>query len=110
MIANPGLSWIVKCLNRKCEAYQEYVCSNSGFGKFNVAMKRRELNCPICNQTTSPGKNFGFYNCNWGFRGWPRDSEYERTGFGIANTHHYYTFNDGDDMEWEWLEVETTPL
>mmetsp|Transcript_4882 Transcript_4882/g.9136 ORF Transcript_4882/g.9136 Transcript_4882/m.9136 type:complete len:210 (-) Transcript_4882:23-652(-) len=110
MTAHPGLSWIVKCLNPECEAYQESVCCNSTFGKFNVAKKRRELTCPICKEKASIGMNLLFSNCNWSFRGWPRDSDQERTGSGKADTDHYYTFKEGDDIEWEWLKVEVSPL
>mmetsp|Transcript_31553 Transcript_31553/g.54667 ORF Transcript_31553/g.54667 Transcript_31553/m.54667 type:complete len:248 (+) Transcript_31553:623-1366(+) len=110
LIADYGLSWVVHCINPTCEAYQQIVCSNSGFGDFDVSLTRCKLRCPVCNENTTKGTNFGFYNCKWNYVGQTEDSNVDQTGEGIANTEHYYTFKEGDVTVWAWLYISVEPL
>mmetsp|Transcript_34374 Transcript_34374/g.60246 ORF Transcript_34374/g.60246 Transcript_34374/m.60246 type:complete len:142 (+) Transcript_34374:863-1288(+) len=107
---NPGLAWSATCRNPICEAYDKLVYCNSNFGKFNVAKEVNKLKCPECLQTASRATNLGFFNCRWSFEGKPSGSEHERNERGVADTHHFCTFEDGVEIKWEWIELQVDPL
>jgi len=101
----PGLSWTAECSNPWCEAYMQTVYCNSNFGKFNVAKQANQLNCPVC-LSRARGTNLGFLDCRWSFKGLPYRSKVKSKGRGVTRPNQYCTFEEGNDIKWEWLEVK----
>mmetsp|Transcript_34375 Transcript_34375/g.60248 ORF Transcript_34375/g.60248 Transcript_34375/m.60248 type:complete len:264 (+) Transcript_34375:150-941(+) len=105
-----GVTWRSTCLNPLCAAYEETVNCKGGFGHLNVGREVNRVKCPECKQGASRATNVMFYKCRWSYEGKPVGSEAERNGRGVADTHNFYTFEDGAEIKWEWLELTVDRL
>ena len=83
-----GLSWKGKCQTKGCPANNCEIIINSGFGKFSLRNDIITLRCPICQNLAK---------------------DVSKTS-GIANKDAYTSFKEGDDIEWQCLEITCTPL
>jgi len=109
MVLQPGLSFISKCKNTDCKAYRQSITVNKGFGLFDLARTSGHLTCPICENAAETATNCGFYKANWVFDGQLAD-ETDIRREGKAETDHYYTYKEGDNLQWRYLQVTVSSL
>ena len=64
-----GLNWFAYCANKDCEAYQELVVANRGFGIFKLDQELNEFACTVCDTDHFELRNMGFVNCEWAIKG-----------------------------------------
>ena len=104
-----GLSWKGKCQTKGCPANNCEIIINSGFGKFSLRNDIITLRCPICQNLAKDVSNIGFFMCKWTYNGRDSNEKKHKTS-GIANKDAYTSFKEGDDIEWQCLEITCTPL
>lgn len=104
-----GISWKGLCRNPSCVAANQFVYVTLGFGDFEVRNITSNLKCPMCDQRIQDVKNCGFFNAAWKFEG--RDTQGNNvTGEGRTEDESYYTFREGDNVEWQYLAINVRPL
>ena len=89
-----GLNLFGKCINKKCEAYNEEVIYNSGINiKFDFNSDRKEIKCPICSKNFIP-MTMGFWKCEYQIKGEKlKNGDYEEVDINGKET-------KGDNFEY----------
>lgn len=103
-----GLNFRSKCENRRCEAYDQVIIVNKGLGRFNVTVEAGTLACPICGNQAKKANNCGFYLAQWRFIGITIGGNRLEIE-GRTETRNYHTWKEGEERNWEVLEVEVDP-
>jgi len=100
-----GLSFKSKCIHPGCAAYNQTIFVGKGLGHFNIGRESVTLKCPQCGNKAERSTNCGFYLAKWKFTGISEEGE-EVQKEGKTETEDYYTWEDGDDTKWVFLEVQ----
>jgi aspartate carbamoyltransferase regulatory subunit len=103
-----GLNFTSKCINQRCVAYQNTIIVQKGFGHFNVVMEGLSLECPKCGQPAEASTNCGFYLAQWTCTGIPKGGRRCRAE-GRTTTREYFTWEEGNNIQWSALEVQVDP-
>ena len=107
-----GLNLFGKCINKKCEAYNEEVIYNSGINiKFDFNSDRKEIKCPICSKNFIPN-TMGFWKCEYQIKGEKlKNGDYEQVNINGKETKgdnfEYYDPNKNDTTYWPNLMIFT---
>lgn len=104
-----GLNIKAKCKNSNCASYNKMVWVNKGLGFFNMGEKVTSLSCPVCHKTTEPGINAAFYMCGYQIDGKMMGSKENLLDANETHdTNKYITYNDDDQVDWEYLHITVT--
>lgn len=108
---NIGVSIKGKCINTDCVAYNDISYKTLGTGDFDV---RDIINvkavCPICNKLMNNVDNFGFWQARWSVFG-IGDGFKPFSFSGEATDHNkFYTFQDGENMNWQAMMLNVRGL
>lgn len=106
---SPGLSFKTKCIHQGCEAYNHDIYVTVGYGRFDIAEKSVSLECPKCRYDAEISTNCGFYLAQWKFTGISRSGKKITIPYGKTETREYYTWKEGDNVEWRSLKVIVDP-
>jgi len=101
---HPGISFSSKCKTKSCDAFQQSIYVNKGFGSFNIAEISCDLVCPICQLPSEVPTRCGFHNAKWKFEGRLLSGE-KKLIEGETTSNDYHTFKEGDNVEWRCLQV-----
>ncbi|KAI8826251.1 uncharacterized protein EV422DRAFT_159757 [Fimicolochytrium jonesii] len=113
-VVAPGLTLEGKCRNRKCAAYNQWVCINMGMTEYNTLHDNHKSKCPECS-TYVPTKDCGFSDCRYRFFGLklnPKTGHLERAQCDwktITDSDCYQSFSS-DDLgvcHWHSLVIQT---
>jgi len=105
--ADHGMSYEGTCQKIGCEAQNERVIINRGYGTFDIARDQWDSKCPICSQICSKVNVVAFNNCKYVCDGRKSNGEiFSKTGVaGDA----YTKFDDGkNDTSWAYLQITVT--
>ncbi len=89
-----GLNLFGKCINKKCQAYDNEVVFKVGINiKFDFNSDRKEIKCPICSKNFIPN-TMGFWKCEYQIKGEKfRNGEYQEVEINGRET-------KGDEFEY----------
>lgn len=107
-IVSKGVSWEGKCTNELCNAYQQNVISNCGYGVFDVDKQISIICCPICKRKVRNVEGCGFYDCNYDFYGTLLNGK-KLEGSGEAGANNYTFFLGGEKVEWTFMRISVSP-
>lgn len=105
----PGFSFQSKCKTDGCVAKDSPIIVNLKFGHIVINKEAVILKCPICEKKAQRATNCGFYQAQWTFTGLTLDGE-EKVTQGKTLTDDYYTWKEGDNAKWAYLEVQVDQL
>ena len=74
-IVTPGLNLKGKCKNLQCDAKNEVIWIQKGFGTFFINKEAQMSKCPKCDKKAEDITNFGYYNCKIKVEGKVKDKE-----------------------------------
>lgn len=106
-----GVSFKGICKNISCEAYNDIAYKSFEFGEFDVRDTIFEKSaCPMCNKLMNDVDNFGFWLAKWEISGVKKGGE----NFYFANEskciNEFYTFEEGDNIEWQCMKIKVREL
>ena len=99
-----------KCINKKCEAYNNEVVFRAGINvKFDINLRSREIKCPICSKNFIP-LTTGFWKCEYQIKGEKlKDGEYIKVDIKgketKENDFEYYDTNKEGTVFWSNLII-----
>lgn len=111
-IACPGLCLEGKCENYDCDAYNQWVIMNKGYGSFDLENDYSSCLCPICKELTL-SETCGFTKCIYSFSGIKRTDEgkWERysqqTWEHVGEEYKRYDPKKIGKAEWKRLNIYT---
>ena len=105
-----GLNLFGKCINKKCEAYDNEVIYPAGINiKFDINLRSKEIKCPICSKNFIP-LTLGFWKCEYQIKGEKlKDGEYISVNINgketKGNDFEYYDTNETGKVFWSKLII-----
>jgi hypothetical protein len=99
-----------KCINKKCEAYDNEVIYPAGINiKFDINLRSKEIKCPICSKNFIP-LTLGFWKCEYQIKGEKlKDGEYISVNINgketKGNDFEYYDSNETGKVFWSKLII-----
>ena len=107
-----GLNLFGKCINNKCEAYDEEVIYTAGINsEFDFSSDRKRIRCPICNKNFVP-LTMGFWKCEYQIKGEKlKNGDYQEININgketRGNDFEYYDPYKNETTSWSWLKIFT---
>ena len=105
-----GLNLFGKCINKKCEAYDNEVIYPAGINiKFDINLRSKEIKCPICSKNFIP-LTLGFWKCEYQIKGEKlKDGEYISVNINgketKGNDFEYYDTKETGKVFWSKLII-----
>jgi hypothetical protein len=105
-----GLNLFGKCINSKCEAYNQEVVYRAGINKkFDYFSDRKEVICPICSKNFIPSTT-GFWKCEYQIKGEKlKEGEYQKVDLNgmetKGNDFEYYDTDENGKVNWSELKI-----
>ena len=107
-----GLNLFGKCINKKCEAYDNEVVYIAGINiKFDFNSDRKDIKCPMCSKNFIPN-TMGFWKCEYQIKGEKlKNGDYEEVDINGKETKgdnfEYYDPHKNDTTFWPTLMIFT---
>ena len=93
-----------RCNNTKCVAFNDVMYINKGYGRFDLARECFTARCMQCLQVFKTLINYCFLFASYEWIGCLKNGE-KKEGKGIAGLEKYETFQEGEYLDWAYLEV-----
>ena len=102
-----GMNLEGRCNSSMCEAYNQKVYCQKGFGIFNINKESVTSKCPMCGRTAVDCNNVVFWRCMYTIEGKIKGESEIKTIKKVTKTNDLcQTFENGDGLQRKWLFLE----